>query len=237
MDGKIVALVATKGGSGPSTLALTLAHAKPFQCMQVAILEADRQGSLSRWWADRQAAGRNGGARVYPFYDDRAEPLIDTLAELAAGHDLVLIDCPGESVAYVKTKVALAFSDVVLIPIRQSDFDMDSAITHVLPLLNEAREAGGRGTKYFLLPVMVHHRAGLEKTLGTFEGTDAKVLPAILPYRKAFTEFSSGGCTLQEYWPTVRQKNSRGQAKKAMGDGDTIAAELARELGIATPVG
>ena len=232
MSGKIVSLVSTKGGCGKSTLALTLAHAKPFQGMRVAILEADRQGSLPSWWNDRQEAGRNGGAPVRTFYEDKAGPLAGEIERLAESHDLVFIDCPGESTAYVKTRVALGISDVVLIPVRASEFDMDSVVSHVLPLLNQAQEKGVRDTQYFLLPVMVHHASRMEKTVESFEGTQAKVLRAYLPYRKVYAEFSEGGRTLHDFSLTGSPRGLRKKARQAMRDIDAIAGELAKALGL-----
>lgn len=236
MRGKLVSLVTTKGGSGKSTLALTLAHARTFQQMKVCIVEADVQASLSGWAADRREAGKAEHVPVLARYD--AEQLITPegtmnpeMAGIVQGHDITFLDLPGESEANLRTRFALVNSDVVLIPLRATEFDMQSVADHVLPLITPAQEASSH-TRFYLVPTMTHHAKSLERAMDSLRGTDAEVLAATLPYRKAFMEFAEGGRTLQEYAKEIHASAGKRQAKKALRDVDLIAGEVAEALGL-----
>lgn len=234
---KLISAVTTKGGSGKSTLALTLAHAKAFREMRVAVVEADPQGSLSGWAEERRQAGKPSTVPVHALHDpaqlvDKSGEMARDLAEIVNGHDLTIMDCPGESRAQTRTLFALAFSDLVLIPIRASEFDFQSVAQHILPLIEKVSENGMLYTRYFLVPTMTHHLAGLEKTVASLEGTKAEVLRATLPFRKVYTEFAEGGGTLEEYSRKPGPRIHRKQAKKAMGEIDRIAGEVAGILGL-----
>lgn len=237
MDQKLVSLATTKGGSGKSTLALTLPHARAFQGKRCCIVEADVQASLAGWAAERKEAKRPELVPVFPRYDvaelattagDMAKPL----AGIVQGHDVTFLDLPGESSGEIHTRAAMVFSDVVLIPLRQTEFDMQSVADHVLPLIEPATEASARETRYFLVPTMTHPAARLEKLIGALDGTAAEVLPATLPYRKSFGEFAEGGRTLMEYSREIGASAGKRQAKKALADVDAIARAVIEALGL-----
>ncbi len=237
MRGKLVLLVTTKGGSGKSTLALTLAHARTFQSTKVCIVEADPQGSLETWAKEREGAGRPNGVPVFARH--KVNDLLNSdygiaagLEKIIKGHDITFLDTPGESEANIRTLFALSHSDVVLIPLRFTEFDMQSVTAHVLPEIVRAKEDMGSTTRYFLIGTMMHPTAGLERAMSNLDGTRAEVLPATLPFRRPFAEFAEGGRTLLEYAKEIRASAGRRQARKAVRDVDLIAGEVAKALGM-----
>ena len=217
-------------------MALCLAHSEPFKGVKVCVVEADAQGSLRAWLGEREDNGRPLSVPVFhmPEADDLVAggAMAPAIRKVLDAHDLTILDCPGESAAMTKTRFALAYSDVVLLPLRASEFDMSSVTGHVLPLIESAGKAGNPDTTYHLLPTMVHVRAGLARTVGLFEGTAAGVLQAQLPYRKVFAEFPEDGRTLKEYSREATTRGNRKQAKKALGDIDAIAREVATALSL-----
>ena len=234
--GKLVSLLTTKGGSGKSTLALLLAHAKPFSGVRCAIVEADAQGSLSRWGAERAEAGLPERVPVLARYEPGE--LVDGRGRIANGfqtildaHDVVFLDLPGESRAGTRTRAAMLYSDLVLIPVRLTEFDLDSVAAHVLPAIRELVEAGGDAAAFRLVVTMGHPSANPSRLIGDLEGVEARPLEVVLPWRKAFASFSAGGHTLAEY---VQQANSgdKRQAVKARRDADAVAQAVAAEVGL-----
>ena len=225
----IVSFISTKGGAGKSTLALALANSKPFSKWEVAILDADPQGSLEDWYTTRRDAGRKGGAVTFIHHEP--EGLGDAMLALEAETGVVFCDLPGESQAEAKTRAALVYSDLAIIPLRESEFDQASITRHVLPLIAPAREAAERDTRYLLLPAMIHPLSKIDRVIERYEGTDAQVLSEVMTFRKAYAEFPTGGMTLAEYAETY-PPSQRGQVEKAQEEIDAIARAL---LGMVNP--
>jgi chromosome partitioning protein len=221
--GKVISFIGTKGGVGKSTLALTISHSKPFQKMKCCIVDADPQGSITSWQSDRQEAKLKSSVEVLSLFYDKA--LAATLEDLALKYDIIFVDCPGESEAHRRTRTALVMSDVVIIPTKTGEFDMASVIKHILPLIEPARDASAKNTKYLLLPSMIHYAASKDKTIEAFSGTPAEVLNAVFPFRKVYQDFPGNGLTLAEYGKKSN-KATKDQVKKALGEIDAIGYEL-----------
>ncbi|MCP3370949.1 ParA family protein [Bradyrhizobium cajani] len=117
----VLALVTQKGGSGKSTLSVGLAVAAMQRGERVALVEADAQGTISKW------KERRGG--VYPRVDRVAdiaevEPMISHLR--AEGVWLAIIDTAATNNALATR--AIASADLCLIPARPSPADIEAAV-------------------------------------------------------------------------------------------------------------
>ena len=106
-----ISLLAQKGGTGKTTLALSLAVAAVQAGRTVAVIDLDPQASAGNW-ADRRAL--KDAPAVVSAHVPRLQSVIDTARQ--NGVDLLLIDTPGKSeqAALVAAKAA----DLVLIPCR-----------------------------------------------------------------------------------------------------------------------
>ena len=60
MVGKVLTLAQQKGGAGKTTLVAQLAVAFMAGGRSVALVDIDPQGSLTRWFKVREAAGKTG---------------------------------------------------------------------------------------------------------------------------------------------------------------------------------
>lgn len=222
--GKVISLVETKGGICKSTLALSLAGHYKNTC----IIDLDPQACLWSWYnfrmANQEESGGQDAGVVVEFYglEDLSLERID---ELAALYDYVIIDCPGESEAGQKTRTALVYSDLVIIPVQESEFDINSLLDNLAPLLEDAKEANTKGGKIVFLPVFVHPLANLEKVTKKFEGLGVDVLSAAFRTRSMFKRFSQGGKTLPEYEKIARSQD-RVQAWEGLKDIKTIAEKI-----------
>jgi chromosome partitioning protein len=128
MTMRTIAFATQKGGSGKSTLAIGIAVAAIEAGESVFMLEADRQGTISKWGARRS----------------NPEPGIDRIAGgvaleralelLTAEHySLAIVDTPGTD--NVSATAAIRVADLCLIPARPSPADIEAA----LPTLRVAR--------------------------------------------------------------------------------------------------
>ena len=117
----VLALVTQKGGSGKSTLAVGLAVAAMENGERVAFVEADPQGSISKWKERR--------VKPYPRVDRVGDPteLERALSRLEAeGIWLAIIDTAATNNALAMHAIARA--DLCLIPARPSPADIEAAI-------------------------------------------------------------------------------------------------------------
>ena len=128
----VVALVTQKGGSGKSTLAVGLAVAAMRDGGRVALIEADPQGTISKWHERRES--------VYPRVERVTAPAdIDaTIARLTAeGVWLAIIDTAATNNALAMRAITMA--DLCLIPARPSPADIEAAIPTLLAIRRQQR--------------------------------------------------------------------------------------------------
>jgi chromosome partitioning protein len=123
----VLALVTQKGGSGKSTLAVGLAVAAMENGERVAFVEADPQGTISKWKERRDDP--------YPRVVRVADPAeIDgALSRLEAeGIWLGIIDTAATNNALALRAIAKA--DLCLIPVRPSPADIEASIPTLIAI-------------------------------------------------------------------------------------------------------
>jgi chromosome partitioning protein len=128
---KVVALAASKGGVGKTTLASALAVRAAEDGGKVALLDVDPQASLLRWWELR---GQPDNPKIMEM-DASAEALGLLMLE---GWDWVFVDTP--PALFDRIESAIYISDFVLIPTRPSVIDVD-AVGDVVDVCNEQGKA------------------------------------------------------------------------------------------------
>ncbi|MGE3778888.1 MAG: AAA family ATPase [Pirellulaceae bacterium] len=113
---KVITLVTQKGGSGKTTLCVSLAVAAQEAGHTVCILEMDRQATASQW-----AQARKGEPpEVAQVAADRIET---TLEKVRGGEfDFVFIDTPG--IDSPGTNAAIRHADLCMIPCRPTPADL-----------------------------------------------------------------------------------------------------------------
>jgi chromosome partitioning protein len=128
---RTIVLATQKGGSGKSTLAIGLAVAAMVEGHRVALVETDRQGTVSNWGRRRALA------------EPRIEPAgsgVDIERALLTlgrnGVTLAVIDTPATENDL--TVSAIGAADLCLIPARPSPADIEAA----LPTLRTVRKLG-----------------------------------------------------------------------------------------------
>jgi chromosome partitioning protein len=143
----VLALVAQKGGCGKSTLSVGLAVAAMVNGDRVALIEADAQGTLSKW-KERRDDPYPRLVRVADPSD--MEPAISSLQ--ADGIWLAIIDTAATSNRLAMRAIERA--DFCLIPARPSPADIEASIPTLIAIrrlnrrfayiLNQTPSRGGR---------------------------------------------------------------------------------------------
>lgn len=122
---RVVALAATKGGVGKSTLSAALAVQAGLESKKVGLIDADRgQNSLDRWWQLR-------GEPKNPKLID-ADCSAEALGLISAqGYDWLFVDTPPRGLEEISQ--ALDVAHFALIPTRAAAFDVE-AVDQVVEL-------------------------------------------------------------------------------------------------------
>ena len=139
MAAKIITVCNQKGGSGKTTLSMQLAGALARRKNKVLVVDADPQGTATRWAATAEdehpfpasvvglsAASTKVHREVKKFVDD---------------YQYIIIDCPPAADSPVPQS-ALLIADLALVPIIPSPLDMWAAIgiRHVIENVSDINE-------------------------------------------------------------------------------------------------
>lgn len=142
MTSKIITICNQKGGSGKTTVSMCLAGALADKAKKVLVVDADAQGTATRWAASAEettfpaaviglsAANAKVHREVKKFVDD---------------YDYILIDCPPAADSPVPQS-ALLVSDLAIVPVIPSPLDLWAAVgirevISQVKILNEALES------------------------------------------------------------------------------------------------
>lgn len=125
----IISFLNQKGGVGKTTLAIHVADALARRNYKVLLIDADPQGSALDWAAARQ------GEPLFAVAGLPKASIHKELPALAKGFDIVIIDGPPR--VYDVARSAIMASDLVLVPVQPSPYDVWAA-KEIIDLMTEA---------------------------------------------------------------------------------------------------
>ena len=184
----IVAIVAQKGGTGKTTLAVSLAVAATQAGRTAAIVDLDPQATASKWFDRREAES----PAVVSAQPARLSHVLQAAGE--AGADLVFIDTPprAEQAAIAAVRAA----NLILIPCRPAIYDLET-VTTTLDLIS----VSGAKPAVAVLNAVPPRGTKHEQATDIIQDLKLPVCPASLGQRVAFDHASTLGQTAQEYDP------------------------------------
>ena len=186
---KTIALIAQKGGTGKTTLTLSLAVAAEQDGKQAVIIDLDPQATACRWSDRRQAD-------TPVVVDAQAARLGKALkAAEERGIDLVIVDTPARNADASLEAAKLA--DLVVLPCRTQIYDLETVPgsrklvavagdTPILVVLNAVPPRGNRA----------------EQTRKAITDFGLPVCSVTLGHRAAFGDAATRGLTALEYQPS-----------------------------------
>lgn len=184
-----IAVIARKGGSGKTTVAVHLALAAHRRGLKTLMVDTDPQGSSTEVLKARQGAG--------PDYVQAAgaELLARQQAALAAGVEAMVVDTPAASEA--ETAHAIALSHLSLLVIRPTFLDIAASI-QTAQILRRLRKPG-----LILLNQAPVARGGVEppavkKALEALRLMRLPVAPVILRSRAVYQTALANGLSAEE---------------------------------------
>lgn len=186
---RTVSMLSMKGGSGKTTLALSLAVAHELAVGPAAVVDLDPQGSVALWGDLR------GGSA--PAVIDTHPPRLARVLERAEsdGTELVVIDTAPRAGGAVE---AARLSDLVLIPCRPAPADLAA----VPAGLDVARVADTRAI--VVLNAIPPRGKLVAEAAEALDAMDAELCPVTLGTRVAHVRSFTAGQSAQELEPGSR---------------------------------
>lgn len=186
-----LALIAQKGGTGKTTLALSLAVAAEAAGRNVLVVDLDPQASACKWSDRRTAEGPS-------VIDAQPARLAAALAKAQqAGIDLAIVDTPAriEQAAAEAAKAA----DLVLIPCKPSILDLETIRATV-----ELVQGRSRRAPMVVLNAVPAQGSRHDQAAEAIASMGLAVCPAQIGQRVAFEYATQAGQTVTEYEPASR---------------------------------
>ena len=188
----IIGVLNQKGGVGKTTISVNLASALSVS-RRVLLVDADPQGSALAWSSLRQRDAQ------FPVVGMAKPTLHRELAGLARGYDVVVID--GAPRVNELARAAILASDLVLIPLQPSPFDI-WASADTVRLVHEAQQYRAGISAAFLINRRIAKTAiGRDAAAALAQFEDVPVLPVTLGQRVIFAESAARGLSVMEAAP------------------------------------
>jgi len=188
----ILSLLNQKGGVGKTTLALHIAAALAERGAQVQLIDADPQGSALDWSVMR------GGEAPFGVVGLPRATIHREVARFLENHDHIIIDGPPR--VYEVARSAIMASDLVLIPVQPSPYDVWAA-KEIIDLLQDATSFKENLKSAFVINRKIVNTA-IGRDIG--EALASYATPALtsqICQRVAFAESAAQGQTVLETEP------------------------------------
>ena len=184
---KTLAIIAQKGGSGKTTLAVHMAVCATRRDINTALIDIDPQASAFKWNEsrpdERKLDATKADAGQIPAFLKQAK---------AGGIDLVIIDTAPHSDQAAALAAQLA--DLVLIPCRPARFDLD-AISSTVQIAKVAKTPAA-------VVINAAPRGKLaEEARAALEQQGITVIDPVLHHRAAYSHAVIDGRSVHEYEP------------------------------------
>jgi chromosome partitioning protein len=184
----VIAVIAQKGGTGKTTVVLSLAVEAERRGVTVAVIDLDPQATATNW-------GDRRGAETPVIVSAQPARLRHVLkAAQDQGAQLVLIDTPARS-EQAALEAARA-AQLVLVPCRPAIYDLETVATTA----ELVGYAGGQPVAVILNGVPPRGTKG-EQAADVIRSLTLLVCPASFGYRAAFNDAGALGLTAAEYEP------------------------------------
>ena len=116
----VLTITSRKGGCGKTMLASALAATLADEGVEVALMDADPNGTAHRWVSETY-----GGPTIVSHVEADAERLADLLPTLGERHPVLIVDTAG--FGNQAATVAAAGADLVLVPVTPGEGDVVEA--------------------------------------------------------------------------------------------------------------
>lgn len=185
----IIGVLNQKGGVGKTTLSVNLAASLTRQGSRVLLIDADPQGSSLDW-----AAARNGSP-LFSVVGFPRPTIHKEIEQIGQGYDHIIIDGPPRVTDLARS--AILTSDIVLIPVQPSPYDIWAA-DEVVKLIGEAKVFKENIKSVFVINRKITNTAISRDVGEALSSYDVPVLTAAVTQRVIFAETAAQGKSVFE---------------------------------------
>lgn len=199
----IIGLVNQKGGSGKTTLSLSIAYESWLRGNRTLLVDADPQQSVLGWAEDRESALPS---ETFGIISMPTRKIHRDIHNVSKGFDVVIIDGPPRSTD-ITNSIILA-SDLVIVPCTPSGLDIKASL-NTLDVLRDALLYCPALKFVFAINRKVVNTAigkGIREAIEGI-GEDITVLKNEVCMRTIFAEAMSSGNAVQEIDNEGKAKN------------------------------
>jgi chromosome partitioning protein len=192
---KVVAVLNEKGGCGKTTIATNLARGLQLEGRDVMLVDSDVQGSARDWGAVDTETKKPAVVGM-----DRPT-LHKDIPKVAEGSDVVVID--GAARAEKMQTSAIKASDLVLIPVQPSAYDIWSSET-LVELVRARQEVAGKPDAAFIVSRQIVGTNLAGEAQEALESFDLPVLRGRTAQRVIYAEAASQGLSVLDVDPSSK---------------------------------
>lgn len=188
----IIGILNQKGGAGKTTVAVNLAVALQRDQQRVLLIDADPQSSASDWSIARRQSLPDV---AIPCVQLATADIYLEIGQYKPDYDFIIID--GAPRATDLARAAIAASDIIVIPVQPSAFDIWAADA-IVKLIEQARKIKPVAGCFLLN--RVNKRAGITSNVASaLSGHALPLLATQLSQRVRFAESALDGRSVFDY--------------------------------------
>lgn len=185
----IIGVLNQKGGVGKTTLSVNIAAALARNGQRVLLIDADPQGSALDWAAARE------GDPLFAVVGLPKPSIHKELSVVGEGYDHIVIDGPPRVTDLARS--AIMASDVVLVPVQPSPYDIWAA-DEVVKLIEEASVFKENIKSFFVINRKIANTAIGRDVREALEAYNLPTLEASVVQRVVFAEAAAVGKAVYE---------------------------------------
>jgi chromosome partitioning protein len=220
MTAKIIAICNQKGGPGKTTLTMQLAGSIARQGFKTLVVDADPQGSATRWAAS--AAEETPFPTAVVGLSVANGKVHQEVKKLIHDFEIILIDCP-PAVDSPIPQSALLISDLALVPVVPSPLDMWASVG-IREIISNVSHINETLKSRLVLNQYQPNTTLAKEALQVLPDFGIEVANHSLGDRQAYRQSALFGQTVHDFG---------NQAKEAIEEIDGLAGEVLLLLGLA----
>lgn len=186
----VIVVANRKGGAGKSTIACNMSAVLARMGKNVVLVDTDPQGTAGRWILARAECP---DVREIAFIAAKpGKQLMQTIKQLAATFEYVMVDLQGEDSE--ENRYTMALADKIIIPAKPSNADLDVLTESMKPMVDRLIELKPSVSVHYVLnEAPTNTRREIVESLNYLADFKINPVQTVIHDRKAYRDSISAG--------------------------------------------